>query len=190
MCPFLVSSSLGFSMNTNRLPSDISKERKIRFEIDPFTKSQTHLKKKAHPYSIYTRLNTRYVIPLFSCTDTLFEWSQMKIIKLEFPIFFVQNNSLCLKQVYCCLTFLCLCVCIKILRKWITCVYKPCIFLIFVTGTIHGQSELDCDFDSGLCSWTQVTGSDQYDWTRHNGSTSTSGTGPTGDHTTGRTSVC
>ena len=42
---------------------------------------------KAHPSSIYTRFNTRYVIHLFSYTDTLVEWSQMKIIKLLFPIF-------------------------------------------------------------------------------------------------------
>ena len=42
---------------------------------------------KAHPSSIYTLFNTRYVLPLFSYADTLFEWSQMKIIKLEFPIF-------------------------------------------------------------------------------------------------------
>ena len=33
---------------------------------------------KAHPSSIYTRFNTRCVIHLFSYTDTLFKWSQMK----------------------------------------------------------------------------------------------------------------
>ena len=46
---------------------------------------------KAHPSSIYTRFNIRYVIPLYSYTDTLFEWSQMKIIKLEFPIFLYET---------------------------------------------------------------------------------------------------
>ena len=46
---------------------------------------------KAHTSSIYTRFNTRYVMPLFSYTDTLFEWSQMKIIKLEFPIFWYET---------------------------------------------------------------------------------------------------
>ena len=61
---------------------------------------------KAHPSSIYICFNTRYVIPLFSYTDTLFEWSQMKIIQLEFPIFWYET-FLCLKQVYCCLTFVC-----------------------------------------------------------------------------------
>ena len=67
-------SSLEFFWNTNRLPSDNSQEQKIQFEIDPFTKCQTNF--------VNTRFNTRYVIPWFSYTDTLFEWSQMKIIKL------------------------------------------------------------------------------------------------------------
>ena len=61
---------------------------------------------KAHPSSIYTRFDTRYVIPLFSHTDPLFEWSQMKIIKLEFQ-YFGTKLFFCLKQVYCCLTFVC-----------------------------------------------------------------------------------
>ena len=47
--------------------------------------------KKEHPSSIYTRFNTRYVIHLFSYTDTLFERSHMKIIKLEFPIFWYET---------------------------------------------------------------------------------------------------
>ena len=53
----------------------------------------SYSKRKPHPYSIYTRFtcNTRYVIPLFSYTATLFEWSQMKIIKLEFPIFWYET---------------------------------------------------------------------------------------------------
>ena len=46
---------------------------------------------KAHPSAINTRFNTRYVIPLFSYTDTIFEWSQMEIIKLEFPIFWYET---------------------------------------------------------------------------------------------------
>ena len=46
---------------------------------------------KAHPSSIYTRFNTRYVIPSLSYIDTLLEWSQMKIIKLEFPIFWYKT---------------------------------------------------------------------------------------------------
>ena len=46
---------------------------------------------KAHPSLIYNRFNTRYVIHLFNYIDTLFEWSQMKIIKIEFPIFWYKT---------------------------------------------------------------------------------------------------
>ena len=39
-----------------------------------------------------------------------------------------------------------------------------------------------CDFDSGLCSqWSQST-SDQFDWTVGSGTTPSSGTGPSADH--------
>ena len=100
--------SLGFSINMNRLPSDNSQERKIRFKIDPLRNVKL---KKPTPSSIYTRFNTRYVKHLFSYTDTLFEWSQMKIIKLEFPIFlyeafFMFKTSLLL-------LIFCLCVYVK-----------------------------------------------------------------------------
>ena len=47
---------------------------------------------KAHPASIYTHFNTPVIIPLFSYTDTLFKWSQMKIIKLAFPKFLCEIN--------------------------------------------------------------------------------------------------
>ena len=41
----------------------------------------------------------------------------------------------------------------------------------------------DCNFDtSGFCGWSQDT-TDQFDWTITSGTTMTSGTGPTGDHT-------
>ena len=63
---------------------------------------------KAHPSSIYSRLNTCYVIPLFSYTDTLFEWSQMKIMELEFPIFW--NETFCFVQNKFLLLNFCLCV--------------------------------------------------------------------------------
>ena len=46
-------------------------------------------------------------------------------------------------------------------------------------------SSFDCDFEAGLCSWTQ-TSTDNFDWSRNSGSTSSTGTGPTGDHTTGK----
>ena len=67
---------------------------------------------KAHPSSIYTRFNTRYVIPLFSYTDTLCEWSQMKIIKLKFPIFWYETFFL-FKTSLLLLNF-CLCVYYKV----------------------------------------------------------------------------
>ncbi|XP_013393211.1 MAM and LDL-receptor class A domain-containing protein 1 [Lingula anatina] len=42
-----------------------------------------------------------------------------------------------------------------------------------------------CDFETGLCTWTNVQAGDQFDWTQGNGGTSSSGTGPTIDHTLG-----
>ncbi|PAA80981.1 hypothetical protein BOX15_Mlig025956g4, partial [Macrostomum lignano] len=42
----------------------------------------------------------------------------------------------------------------------------------------------DCNFETGICSWTQA-GDDDFDWTRNRGPTPTAGTGPTTDHTTG-----
>ncbi|XP_071490304.1 MAM and LDL-receptor class A domain-containing protein 1-like [Diadema antillarum] len=44
--------------------------------------------------------------------------------------------------------------------------------------------DIDCDFESGLCEWEQAYG-DDFDWTRNSGRTSSSSTGPDGDHTTG-----
>lgn len=40
------------------------------------------------------------------------------------------------------------------------------------------------DFQAGLGAWTNV-GGDDFDWTRRSGSTPSTGTGPSGDHTTG-----
>ncbi|KAK7488811.1 hypothetical protein BaRGS_00019946, partial [Batillaria attramentaria] len=45
-------------------------------------------------------------------------------------------------------------------------------------------SPVDCNFDSGICSYEQVRG-DDFDWTRHSGRTPTRNTGPDTDHTTG-----
>ncbi|XP_039262787.2 MAM and LDL-receptor class A domain-containing protein 1-like isoform X1 [Styela clava] len=42
--------------------------------------------------------------------------------------------------------------------------------------------ETSCDFDSGLCGWTQVT-TDDFDWERAKDGTPSHNTGPTGDHT-------
>ena len=44
--------------------------------------------------------------------------------------------------------------------------------------------EQTCDFESGMCGYIQDK-ADQFDWAVHSGSTSTSGTGPTVDHTIG-----
>ncbi|KAH0624214.1 hypothetical protein JD844_007763 [Phrynosoma platyrhinos] len=41
-----------------------------------------------------------------------------------------------------------------------------------------------CSFDLDFCSWTQ-SDTDSFDWTRHKGSTSSTTTGPSYDHTTG-----
>ncbi|XP_039517193.1 MAM and LDL-receptor class A domain-containing protein 1 isoform X2 [Pimephales promelas] len=43
---------------------------------------------------------------------------------------------------------------------------------------------MNCDFEKDICSWTQMV-TDVFDWTRHTGSTPTSMTGPSSDHTTG-----
>lgn len=43
-----------------------------------------------------------------------------------------------------------------------------------------------CDFEVGLCTYTNDhSGADNFDWVRHKGRTSSSGTGPTTDHTKG-----
>ncbi|XP_053388508.1 CUB and sushi domain-containing protein 1-like, partial [Mercenaria mercenaria] len=45
-------------------------------------------------------------------------------------------------------------------------------------------ASLDCNFEDGLCNWHQET-SDDFDWLRKSGSTPSSLTGPSSDHTTG-----
>lgn len=40
-----------------------------------------------------------------------------------------------------------------------------------------------CDFESNLCSWTNLQGNDTFDWQRATGSTPSYGTGPRTDHT-------
>ena len=44
--------------------------------------------------------------------------------------------------------------------------------------------EATCNFDVSLCGFVQGT-DDKFDWTRRKGNTSSSGTGPSFDHTTG-----
>ncbi|XP_055957693.1 MAM and LDL-receptor class A domain-containing protein 2 [Patella vulgata] len=48
-----------------------------------------------------------------------------------------------------------------------------------VSCTIPGN----CNFENGMCTWTNDKKSDQFDWTIGNGPTQTKGTGPTSDHT-------
>nr|XP_054757008.1 MAM and LDL-receptor class A domain-containing protein 2-like [Lytechinus pictus] len=42
-----------------------------------------------------------------------------------------------------------------------------------------------CDFEDGLCGWSQEVQNDVFDWLRTSGSTPSGGTGPSQDHTTG-----
>ncbi|XP_035827615.1 MAM and LDL-receptor class A domain-containing protein 1 [Aplysia californica] len=46
------------------------------------------------------------------------------------------------------------------------------------------KSQWDCNFESGLCNWTQLH-SDDFDWTRAQGPQGTNLTGPTKDHSRG-----
>ncbi|XP_071487939.1 scavenger receptor cysteine-rich domain-containing protein DMBT1-like [Diadema antillarum] len=48
----------------------------------------------------------------------------------------------------------------------------------------QGQNSIDCDFEYGTCGWQQSR-SDDFDWSRNYGHTSSYQTGPSGDHTTG-----
>ncbi|XP_078334103.1 MAM and LDL-receptor class A domain-containing protein 1-like [Crassostrea virginica] len=55
------------------------------------------------------------------------------------------------------------------------------------TAAANPQSSVTCNFDGGLCGWTQVRSpTDDFDWTRKQGSTASVGTGPTQDHTSGK----
>ncbi|XP_048242500.1 MAM and LDL-receptor class A domain-containing protein 2-like [Haliotis rufescens] len=48
----------------------------------------------------------------------------------------------------------------------------------------HCPAQVSCDFQEGTCGYTQEY-SDNFDWTLHNGGTTSLGTGPTSDHTFG-----
>lgn len=43
----------------------------------------------------------------------------------------------------------------------------------------------NCNFDQGFCTWTNDHAYDSFDWTLGHGSTASSSTGPTNDHTQG-----
>ncbi|XP_072170530.1 thyroid hormone-induced protein B-like [Diadema setosum] len=52
------------------------------------------------------------------------------------------------------------------------------------TPPLNGQNNIDCNFEYGTCGWQQSP-YDDFDWSRNSGVTPSSGTGPSGDHTTG-----
>ena len=43
----------------------------------------------------------------------------------------------------------------------------------------------NCDFEKGLCTWTNPGGVDDFDWVLGRGSTASQLTGPSADHTVG-----
>ncbi|XP_061173555.1 MAM and LDL-receptor class A domain-containing protein 2-like [Saccostrea echinata] len=50
------------------------------------------------------------------------------------------------------------------------------------TPAVFPKTAVDCDFETGLCSWNQDVG-DDFNWSIKNGTTSSGNTGPTADHT-------
>eukprot|EP00057_Strongylocentrotus_purpuratus_P009663 XP_011664137.1 PREDICTED: MAM domain-containing glycosylphosphatidylinositol anchor protein 2-like [Strongylocentrotus purpuratus] len=66
-------------------------------------------------------------------------------------------------------------------RKELFLLLSDCVFIHFSLTVL---AQFDCSFDNGLCSWTQDA-SDYKDWTIQSGPTTTGGTGPSGDHTSG-----
>lgn len=50
------------------------------------------------------------------------------------------------------------------------------------------NSPVACDFENGYCSYEDMTGYDDFDWKRWQGSTPSWNTGPSVDHTTGTSS--
>ena len=62
------------------------------------------------------------------------------------------------------------------------------LFLHFWGGS--GGSGYNCDFSRDNCGWQQVKNGDQFDWSRHRGPTTSTSTGPRGDHTDGSNDLC
>ena len=57
-------------------------------------------------------------------------------------------------------------------------------FLFCLTYKKIVNFETICNFDVSMCGFVQDS-NDKFDWTRHNGSTPSTNTGPSFDHTTG-----
>ena len=55
---------------------------------------------------------------------------------------------------------------------------------VIVASFFSANVGINCNFDIGFCTWKQDT-NDQFDWSRQRGSTASSSTGPSADHTTG-----
>ena len=49
---------------------------------------------------------------------------------------------------------------------------------------LSATGPFNCDFTQGTCGWTQDRG-DDFNWLRTRGTTTTQGTGPNSDHTSG-----
>ena len=54
-----------------------------------------------------------------------------------------------------------------------------------VAPTTTVPSDSNCTFETGLCNWRQLS-TDNFDWKRNKDNTGSAGTGPVGDHTTGK----
>ena len=59
---------------------------------------------------------------------------------------------------------------------------------MFVGFWFLGNQGNDCNFEAGICKWT-FDSKGKFNWTRHKGSTGTTGTGPKFDHTFGNTGL-
>ena len=55
----------------------------------------------------------------------------------------------------------------------------------------RGQAVISqCDFESDLCNWQNIKGTDKFDWSRQKSATPTGKTGPVNDHTKGTNGMC
>lgn len=71
---------------------------------------------------------------------------------------------------------------VKLYRSFL---YENWVFIVLLLLILHLFSALlSCDFEEGLCGWTNEH-NDDFDWTRHQSATPSLGTGPVADHTYG-----